>query len=297
MRRYGQMRYWRCGTGPSIDGLRLGAIAVATLMVLGHSLAGASAAPVTPAFPHTWYGDIDKARLPEPSGLCYHPVRGTLFAVGDGGHVLEMTTNGTPVKLRHVGKIDFEGITVDPSSGLLYIAVEGADRILEMDPEELRVQRTFQVPRTFEGRMILKPGGNGIEAITFIPSTNSPNGGTFIVANQVFELNIADDRSALIELEVPLRAPAGTNIPVRVIRVIEPGVVDMSALHYDAESGHIFVVSDTANLLLELARDGALVRAWAFPGKDQEGLAVDPDGYVYTAQDSGGITKCKKIEP
>jgi hypothetical protein len=267
------------------------ALAAVALAIVLAATCLAQPDPLAIVFPHTWLGDIDKARLREPSGLCFHPGRGTLFAVGDEGHVLELTTNGTPVKLKHMGKGDFEGIAVNPSSGLLYIAVEGLDRVLEFDPATFTIRRYFDLPRVYDGRTILKPGGNGIEAITFIPATNHPHGGTFVVANQVFELGLPDDRSALVELELPLQAPPGTNLPVRVLRVVEPGVIDLSALHYDAASGHLFVVSDTANVLLELTRAGEPVRNWAFPGTDQEGLAFDPDGYLYTAQDSGGITK------
>ena len=276
--------------------LGLAFAAAVGVVIAGLGLA-ADKLPATVSFPHIWLGDIDQAKLPEPSGLCYHPGRGTLFAVGDEGHVLELTTNGVPVKMKHMGKIDFEGITVDPASGLLYIAWEGADRIVEFDPETFTFGPTFVLPRTFEGRTIMAPGGNGIEAITFIPSSNSVHGGTFIVANQVFELGLTNDLSALVEFEVPLRAPPGTNVPVQVLRVIEPGIIDLSGLHYDAKSGHIFVISDTANMLLELTRAGVPVHAWAFPGKDQEGLAIDAEGYVYTAQDSGGITKRKYTGP
>jgi len=40
-----------------------------------------------------------------------------------------------------------------------------------------------------------------------------------------------------------------------------------------------------------MKRDGALLHARPMPGKDQEGIAVDPDGNLYIAQDSGQIIK------
>jgi hypothetical protein len=32
---------------------------------------------------------------------------------------------------------------------------------------------------------------------------------------------------------------------------------------------------------------------WAFPGDNQEGLAMDSEGLVYIAQDTGGILKVR----
>ena len=34
-------------------------------------------------------------------------------------------------------------------------------------------------------------------------------------------------------------------------------------------------------------------RAYAFPGDNQEGITADPNGFLYIAQDSGGILKLK----
>jgi hypothetical protein len=37
------------------------------------------------------------------------------------------------------------------------------------------------------------------------------------------------------------------------------------------------------------------VKQYAFPGNDQEGLCRDEAGFIYIAQDSGGILKIKDI--
>lgn len=72
-------------------------------------------------------GNIDRVGFKEPSGICFHPARETLFVVGDRGHVGEMQTDGTLVRERRIRKADFEGITCNPGTGLLYIAVEGEE--------------------------------------------------------------------------------------------------------------------------------------------------------------------------
>ena len=39
-----------------------------------------------------------------------------------------------------------------------------------------------------------------------------------------------------------------------------------------------------------------MLASYAFPGDNQEGIAVDPAGFVYYAQDSGGIIKMKWLK-
>ncbi|UCE22785.1 MAG: hypothetical protein JSV46_11425, partial [Candidatus Aminicenantes bacterium] len=57
----------------------------------------------TIVFPCEWpdkpgFGaDIDKQGIAEPSGVCFHPLRKTLFVVSDDGGLFEIETDGTPV--------------------------------------------------------------------------------------------------------------------------------------------------------------------------------------------------------
>jgi uncharacterized protein YjiK len=247
----------------------------------------------TNLFPHQWVGNIDKSQFNEPSGICFHSKRGTLFAVGDEGDVCEIRTDGTLIKQERIRPADFEGITHDPSSGLLYIAVEGEEKILELSPDDFQVLREFQMPRTFQGRTLLAAGGQGIEAIAFVPDERLPHGGTFFVANQSFSLSNAEDISAIFEVEVPLKAKAETDHEVRILKYFELGVIDLSGLYFDELTGHLFVISDSENAIVELTRAGTVMTTLAFPGDNQEGIAADNAGFMYICQDSGGIIKVK----
>lgn len=268
------------------------AILIASLMAV-EAASGPTRAPSTPSivFPADWIGDIDQSKsggFNEPSGVCYHVERGTLFLVGDEGDVGEFETDGTLIRAKRVRKADFEGITHDPSTGLLYVAEEGADNILELDPDSLKVLREFNIPRSFEGRKVMKKGGQGLEAITFVVHPEHPEGGTFYVANQCFDLDDEEDGSALFELNVPIRSHRDE---VEILRIYRPGVIDLSGLFHDRRTGHLFLVSDATNALFEVSLDHRIVQAWAFPGNDQEGIATDADGFLYLAQDSGGLIK------
>ena len=77
-------------------------------------------------FPYLWLdepgfgGDIDQQDFTEPSGIVYHPIRKTLFVVGDEGEITEIQTDGTPLFIESLPG-DLEGITVAPETGLLYV--------------------------------------------------------------------------------------------------------------------------------------------------------------------------------
>jgi uncharacterized protein YjiK len=265
------------------------------IVVLAVCLGSADALePTDILFPYTWEGNIGQVELEEPSGIVYHAGRGTLFAVGDEGDLCEIRTDGTPIRKERLRsewpRSDFEGVTYDPVSGLVYIAVEGADQILEVHPNTFQILREFDITREFDGTTYLDPEADGIEAIAFVPDANHPEGGTFYVANQSWTLPPAKDPSVLLEVVVPLRSGEGS---ATIRRVFAPGIVDMAALHYDRRAHRLLVVSDSANALFEMTLVGALTRSWAFPGDNQEGIAMDGEGSLYIAQDSGGVIKLK----
>jgi uncharacterized protein YjiK len=242
---------------------------------------------------HEWLGNIDQVDFNEPSGIEYHAERGTLFVVGDEGDLCEIKTDGTLVRQAHIRDGDFEGVTYDPATGLLYVAVEGEEKILEIDPDVFQVRREFALPRDFEGRTLLKPGGQGVEAIAFVPDSKHTEGGVFYIANQGLESAPPDDPSVIVEVELALRTGEGGGLEAKISRALHVGVIDIAGLHYEAASDHLYFVSDATNTLFETTLDGDLLRSWAFPARDQEGLAMGPDGYLYVAQASGGVIKLK----
>ena len=241
-------------------------------------------------FPYEWIGDIDKIGFNEPSGICWHAARKTLFAVGDEGDLCEITAEGTLIRRQHIRAADFEGVTYDPATGLVYLAIEGEEAVLEVDPNSFAVLREFALPRAFQGKTLLRAGGEGIEAITFAPDPDHPEGGVFYVANQAFGLSDEQDISAVFQVELPLRTRTGSP---RITDYFAPGIIDLSGLHYDPIADRILLISDATNLILEYTRDHHLLSVQAFPGDNQEGVTVDADNFLYIAQDTGGIVKLK----
>ena len=237
-------------------------------------------------------GNIDQVNFREPSDIVFHAKRGTLFVVGDNGSLGEIKTDGTPVKSQRIRKADFEGITYNPATGLLYLAIEGDAKILEIAPDSFAVLREFEIERTFEGKQMLQPGNSGIEGIAFVPDDQRPEGGTFFIVNQSKEQNGPKGISAVIEVEVPLKTkPNGGE--AKILRYFSVGVTDLSAICYEAATGHLFVLSNKNKVLLETNLKGGILKTYALHLKKQEGFAIDGQGFCYVAQDSGGIIKIK----
>jgi hypothetical protein len=255
------------------------------------SILPAAADPADLIFPYRWETTFADTGLAEPSGIVYHPTRGTLFAVSDEGRVAEIGLDGACLHIEHPREADLEGITVVPATGLLYVAVEGEERILELDPEHLRVLREFDVPRSFHGRKVMARGGQGIEAITFVPLPGHPTGGVFYVANQCFDLSLEDDRSGLARVELPDTPPSDEVIEARLTGFFDLPVIDISGVCYDAVRDRLWAISDETNTVWRVTLDGELVAGWALPGDAQEGIAFDAEGNLYIAQDCGGIAR------
>jgi len=66
-------------------------------------------------------------------------------------------------------------------------------------------------------------------------------------------------------------------------------------MFFDTKTGLLNVVNDADNILVEITLEGEIIREFAFPGETQEGIARDEGGYLYIAQDSGGILKVKDL--
>jgi hypothetical protein len=216
---------------------------------------------------------------------------------------------------------DLEGITVNPATGLLYAVVEGDDAVLEIQPETFRVTRRFKINRDFEGRELLKKGGMGLEAIVFVPDLSHPEGGTFWVGNQSLNLKPGHEPSIVCEVVLPIVSshetrptPAPHPSPLspslgrgeggegrggegKIVRFFPMDVVDISDLCYDSVCDCLLAISDTANLLIEMTRDGKLLRRYLLPGDNQEGIVLDGKGFMYIAQESGEVIKLQDRRP
>jgi uncharacterized protein YjiK len=222
--------------------------------------------------------------------------RGTLFVVDDEGDICELLTDGTLLQQGHVAKTDLEGITINQASGLLYVIDEKSGAILELDPNKLEVQRRFTI-KTAPG--YYDPAGynnnRGFEAITFIANPAHPSGGSFFVASQGRSSDSDKDLASVYEIAVPTlsitNADQSADQRATIIRSFTLDISDLSGLHHDDNTGLLHLISDEHDRLILLTSDGAEQASYTLPGKNQEGITLDAEGYVYIAKDSGDIIK------
>lgn len=234
-------------------------------------------------FPHQHVGRFEGLDLKEPSGIIFHAGRGTLFVIGDRGHLTELQTDGTKVKQERLTKKDVEAITYNPATGYLYVAVEEDSRILEVDPEKFKVIQEIFVERSFEEKELLSPSSNkGFEGIAFVPDESRAGGGTIFLANQSDEL----EGSIVVEIEI-LGPP---NPPIaQIINYFPVQVSDLSDLYYDHSHDRLLMISDDNNVLLHLSRTGKVLDSYALPGGHQEGITLDGAGFLYIAEEADDL--------
>jgi len=250
-------------------------------------------------FPYKWLdeqgfgSDIDlERRIKEPSGICFHPSRKTLFVVSDEGMILEIKTDGMLVSGIQIPG-DLEGITVNPQTGFLYVIVEGEDVILEVDPVDQDVTREFPINRLWKGdpNYIQKQQetyDQGVESLEFVRDEAHPEGGAFYAGNQW-------DPPCVFELYIPLNTSHEKTAEAKIMRVLPLKLDDPAGMYYDPETKLLNVVSDADNILVEITLEGKVVKEYAFLGDNQEGITRDDQGFLYIAQDSGGILKVRDL--
>jgi len=232
--------------------------------------------------------DWPAKRLTEPSGIVFHPIRKTLFAVGDEGDVAELDLNGNVLNLKRV-KGDLEAITCDPATGLLYVVREGHEIILELSPTDFKMLRRFDIDRTYNGDPnYIQRGGDGIEGLTFVPDGANPEGGRFFAVNQY-------DPPVLVELHVPLKTSKERFDKATVVAAYDIPGAPLSDVMWDDVHHDFLIVSALWRSVYVVDRKGKVRRSVHLPGFMQEGLTRLPGGAFAIAQDTGGLIEWKPV--
>jgi len=246
----------------------------------------------TPPFTGSTRVNTDTQYCREPSGIVYSTRRGTLFIADDEGDICELLLDGTLINKTHVDRADIEGITIDPATGLLYAMEEHSMIIMEFHPDSLEPLRQFPLDATSDADLPARKNSNrGFEAITFVPDSGHPAGGTFFIASQGWRTRHAKGIAAVYEIAAPLQDTANANQTAHMVRHFEPGITDLSGLHYDARMQQLLLISDQHDTLMLLGTDGNTRASYKLPGKNQEGITMDSKGQLYIAEDSGDIIK------
>jgi hypothetical protein len=217
----------------------------------------------------------------EPSGVVWHAGVNRLMVVSDEGDLIMMDADGENVTGVFIGG-DLEGITVaDPGSRYVYVALENTNSVAEVifgpvSRGEQRIHRVFDLSGTLGS-----PSNSGLEALTFAPDQNHPEGGLFYAGLQ-------SDGSMYV-FDLPIRSST-TSTTVNHITTITPlvGRTDLAGLFYLPMTGFIYALFDRSNSGRVMRPDGSFVEEWLVPGASQEGIALEAD-YLFIAEDRGQL--------
>jgi uncharacterized protein YjiK len=197
--------------------------------------------------------DDDKLHVDEPSDLAFYD--GKLYTVSDRHSKIYEITNGGDVEDElDVDARDLEALSVDPD-GHFVIADETDTKVWFVNKDGERT-KSFEVDDVDDGN-------SGIEGLAF------DDDGHLYVAKE-------KDPARIYKLD-----KNGDELDRKKIELAD----DLSALAWNSEDGHLYVLSDNEKSLFRLDKDFDADAAWRLPVDHPEGIAFDGKT-LYVVSDS-----------
>jgi hypothetical protein len=248
----------------------VGLVGLAALVTLALPAGVVEGRPVLAA-PHV----IRTPGVVEPSGLVFHPTLEKWFLVGDEGSLAELDADGRVARVDAVPG-NLEGITVHGPSGALLVLAEGTSELVVWDPIARKERRRIRLDRA--GLLGRAPGDvtNGFEGVAFV---EQPAGGTLYLAHQRAPALVVVARFDLSAVGDTLGADAIT------ARWPVGGRGDLTDISWSGEMGRLLVLADKKDRLVIMSAEGRLLGEVKLPGRQQEGVALAPDGSLWLADD------------
>lgn len=186
----------------------------------------------------------------EPSGLSFNADKSLLYVVSDNtAKVYKLSLKGAVLgSLEYEGE-DLEGITVDPSSGNIFVVEERKREVVRLNKYGKEISRTTLDIEN-------NKANNGLEGITF----NNDN-------NHLFVLN-EKNPGLLIEL----------NETGKILKEIELDFAsDYSGIYYESTEKVLWIISDQSRTVTKCDLEGNKIISYKLNSSNAEGIVVDPD--------------------
>lgn len=190
----------------------------------------------------------------EISGLCLSSDKSFLWAVGDQGLLAKVTFDGKVTKILEQDA-DMEDVTLDPTNGNLYVAIEGDQVVYRVNaPEFTTTETVFAVQEAIDRKF----RNNGLEGISYY------NDGQIYVGAQ------EDATLWLYNLD-------GTIVWKKELEDITDRIEEVGGLCYDAEADLLWVAdSDKCCLFVFDSACTRLVAQYQLPPiENAESVCVD----------------------
>ena len=188
------------------------------------------------------------------------------------------------LKLHRV-KGNLEDVAVHVPSGRLVLLAEKKGELVVWDPAT--ASETARFPLDVAALVDKQPAdrNQGFEGIGFREEASLPGGGTFYLVHQ-------RKPARLVALSFD---PLGPARPIGAQDVVERHALkpyeDLTAVVWSEPLACLLVIADSEDRLLRVSPAGTISGSWALPGERQEGLALDPEGALWIADDKQGLFK------
>jgi uncharacterized protein YjiK len=213
----------------------------------------------------------------EPSGIAYHSQLERLYVVGDEGSLAELDLQGKRLQTFRIEE-QIEDVAVSPSGSLVLLS-EKRSELIFYDPASQKELKRFKVDAAAVlGEPPTDPA-QGFEGLAFRPDPAQPGGGLYYLAHQ-------HSPASVVALAFdPNTAPQTLGAAQVVTRWLLSTYKDLTAITYAPTVDRLLVISDAADRLLVVRPDGSVEVELPLPGQQQEGIALDPEGTLWVADD------------
>ena len=222
--------------------------------------------------------------LREASGIAWHAALQRFFAVGDRGTLAELDRDGSLLKLHRV-KGNLEDVVVHTPSGRLVLLAEKKGELVVWDMAS--ASETARFPLDVAAVVGKQPSdrNQGFEGIGFREDAELPGGGTFYLVHQRKPARLV---ALSFDPTGPARAIGAADVVAR--HALKP-YEDLTAVAWNEPLGRLLVIAESDDRLLLVSPAGTITGTWPLPAGCQEGLAFDPRGTLWIADDPRGLFK------
>jgi uncharacterized protein YjiK len=217
----------------------------------------------------------------EPSGIAFHERLGHLFVVGDEGTLAELDGEGKLLRKVSI-HANLEDVTVHAPTGDLLLLDENKAVLIVFDPVAFREKARWRLDADeIVGKR--ERGRDGFEGVGFRPEKGRPGGGIFYLTHQrgpallvaiQFDPTLTPGKRRIGDAEVVGRYPLS-------------GHRDLTSVTWSAALDRLLVLADSEDELLVVTAEGKVEARLPLPGLNQEGVALDPRGDLWIADDRG----------
>jgi uncharacterized protein YjiK len=221
--------------------------------------------------------------LREASGIAWHPALERFFAVGDRGTLAEIDLSGEVLRTYRV-KGNLEDVAVHTPSGRLVLLAEKKGELVVWDPSSASETRfPLDVPALLGREPVDR--NQGFEGIAFREDAEQPGGGTFFLVHQRKPARLV---ALAFDPTGTARTIGASDVTAR--HALKP-YEDLTAVAWSEPLARLLVIAESDDRLLAVSPAGTVTGSWALPGRRQEGLAFDPSGSLWIADDLAGLFK------